>query len=95
MRKVDVYIDEEVEKQYPSKCGAKVEIKTGEGTYEFKIENPKGDPENPLTDEEFKAKFMNTATRTLGENQAEEVVRLIERLDKLGNVSELATLLRG
>ena len=37
---------------------------------------PKGNPANPLTEDEFKAKFMDMAERVLGQAQADELRRL-------------------
>jgi 2-methylcitrate dehydratase PrpD len=55
---------------------------------------PKGNPANPMTDDEFKAKFMNMAARVLGDRQSEELYVRARELERVGNVSDLATLFR-
>jgi 2-methylcitrate dehydratase PrpD len=55
---------------------------------------PKGNPCNPMTDDEFKAKFMNMAARVLGDRQSEELYVRARELERVGNVSDLATLFR-
>ena len=41
---------------------------------------PKGNPRNPLTEDEFKAKFMDMAERVLGDDQADELYRRAREL---------------
>jgi 2-methylcitrate dehydratase PrpD len=59
-----------------------------------KVLYPKGNPSNPMTDDEFKAKFMNMAARVLGDRQSEELYVRARELERVGNVSDLATLFR-
>jgi 2-methylcitrate dehydratase PrpD len=54
---------------------------------------PKGNPGNPLTEDEFKGKFMDMAVRVLGDAQAEELYQRARELDDVHDVSELAPLL--
>jgi 2-methylcitrate dehydratase PrpD len=53
---------------------------------------PKGNPGNPLTEDEFKGKFMDMAERVLGERQADELYRRARELDRVDQVSRLAPL---
>jgi len=49
MKKVECVSDPKLDKEFPGKWPATVEIRTKEGkTYKAYIEYPKGDPENPL-----------------------------------------------
>ncbi|MCP5048256.1 MAG: MmgE/PrpD family protein, partial [bacterium] len=53
LNKVEVVADPEIEKVFPKLQRVKVIIRTTEGTeYEKQIDFPKGDPRNPLTDQE-------------------------------------------
>ncbi|MFI5302579.1 MAG: hypothetical protein ACHREM_31195, partial [Polyangiales bacterium] len=53
---------------------------------------PKGNPGNPLTEDEFKGKFMDMAVRVLGDVQADELYRRARQLDRVDDVSDLAPL---
>ena len=53
---------------------------------------PKGNPSNPLTEDEFKEKFMDMAVRVLGDAQAEELYRRARELDRVDDMSALAQL---
>jgi 2-methylcitrate dehydratase len=53
---------------------------------------PKGNPGNPMTEDEFKAKFMDMAERVLGASQGEELYARARDLAAVADVSELAPL---
>lgn len=54
---------------------------------------PKGNPMNPMTEAEFKAKFMDMAGRVLGDTQGEELYARSRDLVNVNDVSDLAPLL--
>lgn len=57
-RKVKVVPDEELSNAFPAKQTAIVAIQTNNGVnFEERVDFPKGEPENPLTDEEFKNRY--------------------------------------
>jgi 2-methylcitrate dehydratase PrpD len=53
---------------------------------------PKGNPSNPLTEDEFRAKYMNMASRVLGDAQAAELYALARGLDGIDDMGELMAL---
>ena len=53
----------------------------------------KGDPEDPLTRAEIADKLRIAAADVLPEAQASRIIALIERLEELGDVRELAAAL--
>jgi 2-methylcitrate dehydratase PrpD len=53
---------------------------------------PKGNPANPLTEDEFKAKFMDMAVRVLGHEQADELYQRARGLDRVDDMAQLAPL---
>jgi 2-methylcitrate dehydratase PrpD len=55
---------------------------------------PKGEPELPMTQEEFDAKFREWARPALGEANADRVSRLIASLESLETIAELTACLR-
>lgn len=57
-RKVKVSSDEVMSRDFPEKQTARVTIVTEEGQFSEKVDFPKGEPENPLSDEEFYNRYM-------------------------------------
>jgi len=56
-RKIHVEADEELSRAFPAKQTAIVTIRTKDGEYTERVDYPKGEPENPLTDEEFRIRY--------------------------------------
>ena len=56
-KKVRVSADEELSRVFPGIQAAIVTIKTKDGVYTDRVDFPKGEPENPLTDEEFRNRY--------------------------------------
>ena len=55
--KVRVIPDKEISRAFPGIQAAIVEISTKDGVVSGRVDFPKGEPENPLTDEEFRARY--------------------------------------
>ncbi len=56
-KKVKVSADEELSSLFPGIQAAIVTIKTGDGEFTDRVDFPKGEPENPLTDGEFRSRY--------------------------------------
>lgn len=56
-KKVRVFADDELSSAFPNIQAAIVTIKTKDGEYTDRVNFPKGEPENPLTDEEFRSRY--------------------------------------
>ena len=56
-RKIKVEADDELSRVFPGIQAAVVTIKTKNGEYTDRVDFPKGEPENPLTDQEFKSRY--------------------------------------
>ncbi len=56
-KKVRVSADEALSAAFPGIQAAVVTIRTGDGEYTERVDFPKGEPENPLTEEEFRARY--------------------------------------
>lgn len=56
-RKVHVTADEELSKLFPEEQSAIVTISTEKGHYKKRVDFPKGEPENPLSEEEFENRY--------------------------------------
>ena len=85
MKRVKVYLDEEVNSLYPKKLGARVRVKLKSGdVVEELVEVAKGNPENPLSTSELVDKFVQLASLRV---KVEDAKRLAEEVLKLEKVS--------
>jgi 2-methylcitrate dehydratase len=66
------------------------EIRMKDGrTYTKRVEYPKGDPLNPMTDEELEDKFRNMAEKFMTEGQIKRAIETIYQMDKLDDLHAL------
>ncbi len=56
-KKIRVSADAELSEVFPDVQAAVVTIRTADGTYTDRVDFPKGEPENPLTAEEFRSRY--------------------------------------
>lgn len=93
--KIKVIPNEDLDAIYPEDCRPTVvEIRTTDReTYTKRVDYPKGDPRNPLTDDELFDKFLRWAGPSITEERASEIKRAIFELDGLEDVSEFTALL--
>jgi 2-methylcitrate dehydratase PrpD len=71
----------------------RVTVRTKDGReFTDEVLYPKGNPRNPMDENEFKAKFMDLAGRVLPKEQAEELYAQARRLETIDNVASLAPL---
>lgn len=56
-RKVHVSADEGLSTLFPDKQSAVVTIRAARGEYKERVDYPKGEPENPLSEEEFRSRY--------------------------------------
>ena len=57
-KKINVCADDELSKAFPAIQGAVVTVKTSDGKeYTERVDFPKGEPENPMTDREFRERY--------------------------------------
>jgi 2-methylcitrate dehydratase PrpD len=90
MARINCVRDPALDALYPAKWPASAEIVTHDGRkYTGKIEYPKGDPENPLSGEELKDKFISMVQPVLPLQQAEQVIQLVDDFDNLDDVRHL------
>ena len=96
MDRIDGYLDEEVEACWPNSYPAVATVETYDGrTFTEKVDFPKGDPENPVTDEELYKKFSYLAKNRINSADIQKVVNTVTNLETLDNVVELVALLSG
>ncbi|SFB10311.1 2-methylcitrate dehydratase PrpD [Lentibacillus halodurans] len=91
-QKVEIIVDEEFENVYPQNWGCRLEIKTSNESYSEVIQDAKGDPANPLTQDEIEKKFIYLSKGLIGESNTLEIIQKINHLEKLDDISKLVEL---
>lgn len=91
--KIKVIANEEFEKLFPEIQPVRVEIETTDGTvYDRKIDVPKGDPRDPMSEKDLGDKFGALAAPSFTEGRQEEIRKAVLSLDEVGKVSDLMNL---
>jgi len=95
MDKVKVVANDEFEALFPKFQPSRVTITTNDGKeYSTRVDVPKGDPRDPMTEEEIAAKFTALGGDVIGKKQCKELQRFImsiETAKNLGGLFELTT----
>jgi 2-methylcitrate dehydratase len=95
LQKVEVVADPEIEKVFPALQRVIVNITTRDGrTFTKQLDYPKGDPRNPLTDQEVEEKFAALAEGVLSQRAQQKLKDTIWNLEKIGSVSKLMALMK-
>ena len=93
IRRTVVHQDEELYAKVKNSMPGRVTVRTKDGReLTDEVLYPKGNPANPLTETEFKAKFMDMAVRVLGDGQAQTLYERSRALSCIDDVAELAPL---
>ena len=93
--RVEVVVDDELEKVFPERALAWVEIETAEGgRARSKISTAQGDPGTLFRDWDLKKKFGDLTDPILGPDRARKLASAIERLPGSLSLSEITGLLR-
>lgn len=90
--KVKVEASKELTDIFPQKCAAIVEIRDNKNEiYEERVDYPKGEPENPLTDQELEEKFFSlTSFANKPQTKSVEIIKQVWNLsDNLQNLVKL------
>ncbi len=95
LNKVEVVADPEIEKLFPKLQRVIVTIHTTDGReFTKQLDYPKGDPRNPLTDQEVEEKFDALAAPVLSDEARKRLKGAVWSLEKVGSISELMDLCR-
>lgn len=96
MERIEGYLSPEVEACWPESYPAIATIETYDGhTYTDKVDFPKGDPENPVTDEELENKFRYLTEGRISAENIERVVGILKTLEAQADTKELMACLSG
>ena len=93
-RKVEVSVDDALDREFPAKTMARVTIRTRRGNYGTTVEYPRGNPENPLSDAELEAKFQSLTRNLISDERGRELRTAIRELPEAKNILALTQLLR-
>jgi len=94
MSRIKITPDSELEKLYPPARPADLEMRTKKGErFRNRVDYPKGDPHNPMTNEEVQAKFEKLASKLMGKQQIQQIVETVNSLEMVDDISTLMELL--
>jgi 2-methylcitrate dehydratase len=95
LNKIVVVADPEIEKVFPALQRVVVTIQTTDGReFTQQLDYPKGDPRNPLTDQEVEEKFEALAGPVMTPEARRRAIDAIWSLEKQASVTELMKLFR-
>jgi 2-methylcitrate dehydratase len=90
LNKVKVIADPEIEAVFPELQRVKVIVRTTDGReFSKQLDYPKGDPRNPLTDDEITGKFKALAEGIATPEDVERMQAAINRTEEFDDVREL------
>ena len=94
LQKIKVVSDPEIDELFPRIKRARVTITTTDGqSYTAQTDAAKGDPADPMSDEDIVAKFRANVRGVLSSERMDEVIEATWRLDSLTNMREYMELL--
>jgi len=95
MQKVQLRVDKTLSSLYPQKWTCIMEIETKDGKkYEGRVDFPRGEPENPLSQEQIEDKFEKLASKVLPGKNIKQIISAISNLEKIKNISDILCYLR-
>jgi 2-methylcitrate dehydratase len=93
MDKVKVVANQEFEALFPKFQPSRVTITTNDGkSYSTRVNVPKGDPRDPMTEEEIAVKFNALGSDVIGKQQCKKLQTAIMSLETAGSLEGLVKL---
>ncbi len=91
MSRVEMTVDAEADAAFPSRRGAVVEVETTSGGRLAKrCPTRKGDPDNPLSEDELAEKFRQAVTPVIGGEVGRALLAALGEIDRLDDMAELS-----
>ncbi|MDW7673993.1 MAG: MmgE/PrpD family protein [Bacillota bacterium] len=95
MSKVELRVDQEIQGLYPKEWGTKLEVELTDGRVITGVtHSPKGDPENPASQEELVSKFKDLTKEMFAVTQIDSFVEHLLRLEELTGMEEVLKWLK-
>jgi len=91
-RRVHTVVDARAEAEFPVNLSCVVRIETKSGSFETFVAVPKGEPQNFMSDDEFREKFNNLAAPYLSDVGAERLAGTLLALETINNVQAMTAL---
>ena len=91
IKKIQIEEDPDLDAEGPGKrhsVRVKVFLKTG-NYYEQRVDYPLGNPRNPMTQSDLEAKFRKLAGKVFSKKKIDQLMTMIDQLDKMSDVNEL------
>jgi 2-methylcitrate dehydratase len=93
MDKVKVVANEEFEALFPKFQPSRVTITTNDGKqHATRVDVPKGDPRDPMTEDEIAVKFTAVGGDVIGKDQCKKLQQCIMKIDSAKKLDELFEL---
>jgi len=90
MKKVQVRETEECNSKFPECNSFRIEVTMNNGEKIMRgIDHAKGDPQNPMTDEEIETKFRKLATPVMSKGQMDRALDRLWHLEDMRDISEV------
>jgi 2-methylcitrate dehydratase PrpD len=90
-RRISVREDRNLSNLFPRERGARLDVHLKDGREEsITVMFPRGEPENPATDQEYHDKFRANAAATLNRTEADRIIDAVERIESTPTSAILA-----
>ncbi|HQQ70814.1 MAG TPA: MmgE/PrpD family protein, partial [Alicycliphilus sp.] len=90
MARIRLSVDPALDANFPGQRAARLRVTTADGRQaEYLQPTRKGDPEQPLTDEELSGKFMELAAPVVGDERARTLLGGLWALDTRAHLLDL------
>jgi 2-methylcitrate dehydratase PrpD len=87
---LDLYLDKQADEEFPNQRGAIVEIETKDGqVLSHRRRARKGDPDDPLSDQDLEAKYRELVAPVMGDAPTEVLLKSLWSLETLSDMAEL------
>ncbi len=94
VNKITIEVDPEIQKLYPNPRSLVLEINTKDNrVFSHRVDYPKGDPENPMSDSELEEKFLDITEEALGRDKACLLMERLWSIDEVNNIRSISELL--
>jgi len=94
MSRIKISEDPAMTKLYPPARPADLQIRTRDGNvYQKRVDYPKGDPHNPMSDEEVNAKFRKLALPLMSEARVKSIIDCVANVEHLSDTGQIMKLL--
>lgn len=93
MKKIMVTPDEELDKNYGKARSTIIEVATKNNSYSYRLDHPKGDPENPGSFEEMITKFKTLSGIVLDGVSQEKVIETVMNIEEVKDICLLINML--